>query len=181
MRQLDFFESAKRTESPGVPGFRLQSDYITPEEEAELLRHLESGPWETDFRRRLQQYGLGYASGLGRKATWVRDLPEWLKPLAARVQRDAPLERFPENAVINEYVPPLGIGSHTDYRDFGSAIACVSLASDVVMNFTKPDGRQRVSVHVPARSLWVLTGEARYQWEHGIAARMSAPLTQGII
>ena len=92
---------------------------------------------------------------------------------AARVQRDAPLERFPENAVINEYVPPLGIGSHTDYRDFGSAIACVSLASDVVMNVTKPDGRQRVSVHVPARSLWVLTGEARYQWEHGIAARLS--------
>jgi hypothetical protein len=30
-----------------------------------------------------------------------------------------------------------------------------------------------VSVHVPARSLWVIAGEARWEWQHGIAARLS--------
>jgi alkylated DNA repair dioxygenase AlkB len=96
-----------------------------------------------------------------------------LHPLARRVTQDAQLERFPENSVINEYIPPLGIGPHRDYGAFGPTVACVSLGSDVVMDFTHPERGQRVAIHVPARSLWIITGEARSQWQHGIASRLS--------
>lgn len=174
MRQGELFQRGGAEHlTAEVPGFRMVSDYISREQEAELLTHIDRGPWETDFRRRIQQYGLGYSGELGRKATWIRDLPKWLLPLAARVQSDAPLERFPENAVINEYVPPLGIGPHRDYLDFGPTIACVSLGSDIVLDFTHPHTRARVPVVVPGRSLWVITGPARLEWEHGIAARLS--------
>ena len=93
-------------------------------------------------------------------------------PLAKRVEVDASFERFPENCVINEYVPPLGIGPHKDYPAFGPAIACVSLGSDIVIDFTHPNGR-KVPIDVPARSLWVITGEARSVWRHGIATRLA--------
>src|SRR4051812_24707874 len=105
MRQENLFtiESAKETE---IPGFRLTADYITAQEENELLVHLDAELWESDWRRRIQQYGLGYRSGQERKPGWTRDFPEWLTPLAEQVARDAGFDRFPENCVINEYIPP---------------------------------------------------------------------------
>src|SRR5687767_13255767 len=134
MGQGELFGAAERgAESPmQIPGFALRKDYVSAEEERELLAHIEGGPWETDWRRRIQQYGLGYAGEHGTKATWLRDFPAWLVPLARRVAEDARFERFPENCVINEYLPPLGIGPHRDYGSFGDKIACISLGADIV-------------------------------------------------
>lgn len=175
MRQAELFEAWSRADAPPahVPGLSLREGYITADEEKGLLAHVDSGPWATDWRRRIQQFGAGYAGEHGGAPTWVRDFPRWLLRLAARVQADAPLERFPENCVINEYIPPLGIGAHKDYAAFGPTIACVSLGDDAVLEFTHPERRVRVPVHVPARSLWVITGEARSEWLHGIAARLT--------
>jgi alkylated DNA repair dioxygenase AlkB len=174
MSQGQLFATAAQNEI-AVPGFTIQHDYITPHEERDLLARVENGPWQTDWRRRIQQYGLGYSDS-GGKPTWIRDFPDLLATLAPRVARDADFERFPENCVINEYIPPLGIGPHRDYPAFGPTIACVSLGSDVVLDLTKADRSRRVSVHVPARSLWILTGEARTHWLHGIAARLTDPI-----
>jgi len=155
-----------------VPGFSLRPDYIEADEEHALLACVEAGSWETEWRRRIQQYGLGYSES-GGKPAWLRDFPDWLVALSRRVASDADFERFPENCVINEYLPPLGIGLHRDYAAFGPTIACVSLGSDIILDFTKTDQQVRVPVHVPARSLWIITGEARSQWLHGIAPRLN--------
>ena len=157
----------------GVPGFSLRPDYVSTSEEQELLTHIDQGPWENDWRRRIQQYGLGYAGEHGDKPSWIRDFPEWLLPLAKRVEADASFERFPENCVINEYVPPLGIGPHKDYPAFGPTIACVSLGSSIVIDFTHPESDRKVPIDVAVRSLWVITGEARFRWRHGIATRLA--------
>jgi alkylated DNA repair dioxygenase AlkB len=116
---------------------------------------------------------LGYAGPHGGTASWVRDFPHWLRTLADRVGRDAQFERAPENCVINEYIPPLGIAAHTDYPAFGPTVACVSLGSDVLLDMIPPDKSHRISVPVPARSLWVMTGQARACWQHGIAPRLT--------
>jgi len=135
-----------------IPGFCLRENYITADQEKELIQRIETGPWQSDYRRRIQQYGLGYAGERGGTPTWVRDFPDWLLPLAERVASDGPMERFPENCVINEYIPPLGIAPHKDYPAFGPTVACVSLGSDVVLDFVDAEGAGRIPVHVPARS-----------------------------
>lgn len=169
-RELFTLEPISRME---VPGFSLIENYITPEEERELLAKIDAMPWENDWRRRIQQYGLGYGSEATNEPTWLRDFPEWLVPLAGRVAVDPHFPRFPENCVINEYIPPLGIGAHKDYSAFGPTIACVSLGSDIVLDFTEPARGLHVPVFVPAQSFWVITGEARSKWMHGIASRLS--------
>ncbi len=128
--------------------------------------------WQHDFRRRIQQYGLGYSSG-SKKPAWLRDFPSWLVPLATRVATDAGFGRFPENCMINEYIPPQGIGPHKDYEDFGPTVACVSLGSDIIMNFAHEERGLRVPVYVPARSFWAISGEARWEWTHGISHRLA--------
>jgi alkylated DNA repair dioxygenase AlkB len=160
--------------TPAVPGFTLVPDYIDAEQEGTLLAHVDSGPWQSDYRRRIQQYGLGYGSDVrGSTPTWIRDFPEWLSALGHRVHAQGHIERFPENCVVNEYIPPLGIGPHKDYPAFGPTVVCISLGSDIVLDMTHPRRTLRVPVIVPARSLWVLTGEARSEWMHGIATRLT--------
>ncbi len=156
-----------------VPGFELVEGYISEREEMELISHIDAKVWQTDYKRRIQQYGLGYGSENGGKPAWLRDFPGWLLPLAQRVSMDAPLERFAENCVINEYIPPQGIGSHRDYMDFGPTVACVSLLSPVVMNLKNIRTGETVAINIPQRSFWSITGPARYEWEHGIAARLN--------
>ena len=172
MEQGHLFAPAPPDTAVQVHGLTLRSDYITETEESQLLAALENGPWENDWRRRIQQYGIGYGAS-GGKPSWIRDFPDWLKSLAERVGKDVGMERLPENCVINEYIPPLGIAPHRDYPAFGPMIACVSLGSDVILDFVSADKSERVSVHVPGRSLWVITGSARSKWLHGIAPRLN--------
>lgn len=187
--QQELFDEPARspTPSPPVPGLTLVADFIDEAEEARLLDVLDREAWSNDWKRRVQVYGLGYgedddggADGDRRerllrrrrsRGSWLRDLPDWVMPLAARMQVEQILPRFPENVVVNEYVPGVGIGPHRDYPAFGPTIACVSLGSPVVLDFIHPGLGARVPVDVPARSLWVITGEARRAWQHGIAHR----------
>jgi alkylated DNA repair dioxygenase AlkB len=168
--QGQLFAEEPKIHANQVPGLTLRPEYITPSEEQSLLAQLHDGPWENDWRRRIQQYGVGYA-GEGGKPAWIRDFPAWLLNLAHRVAADANMERLAENCVINEYIPPLGIAPHRDYPAFGPTIACVSLGSDIILDFIHRDRDQRIPVQVPARSLWIITGPARSEWLHGIAPR----------
>jgi len=65
-----------------------------------------------------------------------------------------------------------GIPSHIDTHSvFEDTILSLSLGSACVMNFKKED--QKIDVFLPARSLLIMTGEARYAWTHGICPRHS--------
>ena len=175
MRQTALFPLPEPATRPRVPGLVIKPDYIDEAEEKRLLQRIEEEPWGTDFKRRVQQYGLGYGDDEGGEVAWVRDFPPWLDELAQRVMREGWLPRYPENCVVNDYAPGVGIGPHRDYPPFGSEIAAVSLLSDVVIDFARPDGsdKAKIPVVVPARSLWVASGEARWKWTHGIAPRLS--------
>jgi hypothetical protein len=174
VKQEELFPEVSEPEAINVPGFLLQLDYITPGEETDLLAKVDAGKWDTEWRRRIQRYGGGY--GPAQERALAGPLPEWLFPLAGRVAKDAGFERFPENCVINEYEPGQGIAPHKDYSSFGAKVACVSLGSDVVLDFHSEDRTEKRSILIPARSLWVISGDARTKWLHGIAARLSDPV-----
>lgn len=65
-----------------------------------------------------------------------------------------------------------GIPSHIDTHSvFEDTILSLSLGSAYIMNFKKED--RNINVLLPARSLLIMTGEARYAWTHGICPRHS--------
>jgi alkylated DNA repair dioxygenase AlkB len=173
-KQEELFAGEASNDAPAVvPGFFLRRDYVSPEEEASLLSIIGAqANWDTDWKRRVLRYGVSYGPGKAAARAVAGPFPEWLVALARRVGEDAGLERFPENCVINEYLPAQGIAPHKDYAAFGAKVACVSLGSDIVLDFISEDRARRVAVYVPARSLWVIEGEARFKWLHGIAPRL---------
>jgi alkylated DNA repair dioxygenase AlkB len=154
-----------------VPGLRIVDDWIDAGTEQALLAHVDAGEWRTDFKRRVQVFGLGY--GAAGESTWLGHLPPWLLPLAQRLVDESVMPRLPENCVINDYTPGVGIAPHRDYSPFGQPIAALSLLSDVIMSFDHADSDARTTRVLRARSLCVMGGAARWRWRHGIALRKS--------
>lgn len=155
---------------PDVPGLGYVADYVTKDEERTLLAAIDLQPWRTEWDRRRQIYGLSYGSARG-DARVLGPLPSWLVPLAERVVGDGYLEAPVANVVINEYLPGQGIGSHHDYPGFGPTVVAVSLGSPVLLELTDPESDRKEVLDVAERSLWILGGDARTKWKHGIAHR----------
>ena len=77
--------------------------------------------------------------------------------------------------ILNLYPPGTGITPHVDLPNrYADGILGVSLIGGAVMSFTKMDfiSEERYDVYMPLRSVYVMTGGARWDWNHGIEATM---------
>ena len=101
------------------------------------------------------------------------ELPEWLKKLSQKLHKDEHVPEVSDQVIVNEYLPGQGISSHIDCEPcFEDTIVSLSLGAGCVMDFTnKSDKTKKVPVWLAPRNLVVLSGEARHEWLHGIAAR----------
>ncbi len=91
-----------------------------------------------------------------------------------------------DQITVNLYPPGAGIPSHVDaHMAFHGVILSVSLGSEAIMEFRPspssadgPPDQLVVSVPLPPRSLLVLSGAARYSWEHAIPQRKTDVVVQ---
>jgi alkylated DNA repair dioxygenase AlkB len=73
--------------------------------------------------------------------------------------------------ILNLYQPGQGITPHVDLPNrYADGILGVSLIGGTSMVFSHDRG-ERHEVYLPPRSVYVLTGEARWVWSHGIEER----------
>jgi alkylated DNA repair protein (DNA oxidative demethylase) len=156
-------------------GFLYRPDVITVAEEHELADHLST----TEFsaiemrgqvaRRRTAHFGwiYGYESW---RITPGPPIPDFLLNVRERVATlaDVAPARLAE-VLVTEYPPGAGIGWHRDAPQFGEVIG-VSLLSECRMRFQRGRGvaRETCAMSLAPRSAYVLTGEARQDWQHSI-------------
>jgi alkylated DNA repair dioxygenase AlkB len=164
MEQLLPF-TADATDPPPTPGLRYLSDYVSPAEEQALVAAIDALPWNTEWKRRRQPYGAGYGGGDG------VPIPQWGRRLADRMLADGVTDAPFDQMLVNEYTPGQGIAMHRDYAPFGRTVVSLTLLSACVMDFRHVATGRRESLLLEPRSLLVLSDEARYEWEHGIAPR----------
>ena len=169
--QLTLFEA--RASFP--EGFRYQPDFISPEEERELVDGLARLPFkEFEFqnyvgKRRVVSFGWQYVfdgSGL-RKAD---DMPPFLLPLRGRAAAFAGLEADAlQHVLLTEYRPGAAIGWHKDRSVFGETVG-ISLLSHCRFRFRRRQGNgwERRSLSAEPRSAYLLAGASRSDWEHSI-------------
>jgi alkylated DNA repair dioxygenase AlkB len=151
---------------PAIPGLRYLPQYVTPSEEAALTRLIDVEPWDTSWERRRQPYGVAYG-----KESAGREIPAWGLRLAERMLSEGICDRLFDNMLVNEYLPGQGIALHRDYSPFGRTVVSLSLFSPCVMDFRHEKSGRKESLLLEPRSLLVLSDEARYEWQHGIARR----------
>jgi alkylated DNA repair dioxygenase AlkB len=153
---------------PQIPGLAYHSDYIDAKQEAELVSAIDAEPWDTTWKRRRQSYGHSY-----NKTDARRDIPSWAQFLVERLDGDGISGRPFDQMLVNEYFPGQGISLHKDYEPFDRTVVSLSLLSACVMDFRNVTDGRRESLLLEPRSLLVLSDEARYEWQHGIANRKS--------
>jgi DNA oxidative demethylase len=161
---------------PQLAGLDYREDFITAKEEAELLERLgalDLAPFRFHGwtgNRKTQSFGWRYDFD---DATFTRadDLPDWLLPLrvkAAALARAEPADFV--HVLLARYDPGAGIGWHRDRPVFEKVVG-VSLGTPARLRFRrrKAGGFDRFSVDVEPRSAYLLSSEARHDWEHSIA------------
>lgn len=154
-----------------VPGLIYLPEFISHEEEANLLEFIDGGTWNTELKRRTQHYGYkySYANRGIFENDHLGDLPIVFDAVCFRLVATGLFSKRPQQVIVNEYQPGQGIASHVDSSVFGPVIASLTLGSGAIMDFSS--GCETKSMYLEPRSLVVLSGDARTQWKHGIPAR----------
>lgn len=153
---------------PRIPGLSYRPGFVTVDEEQALVSAIDAGEWDTTWERRRQPYGASYGRGAGERPP----IPPWGQRLAERISIELGESPF-DQMLVNEYLPGQGIALHRDYEPFDRTVVSLSLLSPCVMDFRQPSSDRRESLLLEPRSLLVLSDEARYDWQHGIARRKS--------
>lgn len=170
LHQLDFFEAV-----PTVPGLRLARDFVSEIEGAALAVRIDAEPlspfrfqrWEG--KRLTASFGFAYDFERGRVLD-APPIPQWLMPLrerAAAFAGVAPADFV--QALLIRYDPGAGIGWHKDRPQFGKVVG-ISLGEQVTLRMRRrtDSGFARRAVPLSHRSVYLLDGEVRREWEHSI-------------
>jgi alkylated DNA repair dioxygenase AlkB len=163
-------------------GLVYQPDFLTREEEAELLAKFAELPFaEAHFqqyvaRRRVVRYGEGeYPASYGTDAEKLnprQPFPEFLVPLRRKVAlwRGLPEPAF-VHALCTEYQPGTPIGWHSDAPQFEIVVG-ISLAGRARIRFrpytAKTDRKAAIAIELAPRSVYVMQDEIRWRWQHHI-------------
>lgn len=171
------------TDEPGLfgstrslpEGFRYRPDFLSPDEERDLLEHVRALPFK-DFqfhgfvgKRRVVSFGWKYDFN-ERQLQKADDMPPFLLPLRRRAAEFAgfPPDAF-QHVLVTEYGEGAGIGWHKDKAVFEEVVG-VSLVSPCTFRFRRKNGDkwERVSITAEPRSAYLLKGPSRTEWEHSI-------------
>ena len=161
---------------PALPdGFRYKRELITPGEESALLDEIRKLPFrEFEFhgftgKRRVVSFGWRYDFS-ERTLEKANDMPQFLLPVRERAARFADLNPDDlQHVLVTEYSEGAAIGWHKDKAVFGDVIG-ISLLSACTFRLRKKSGSrwERASIVAEPRSVYLLRGESRTEWEHSI-------------
>ncbi len=162
--------------APLVTGLVLVPEAVSAAEDAELAARIDAAPLQPfEFgqwrgKRLTTHYGRAYDFTRGRLDE-APPLPDWLLALRGKLAPLAGLDPTElQAALLIRYDPGAGIGWHRDRPQYGEVLG-LSLGADCVMRLRRrtEDGFERRRLPLPARSLYRLSGEVRWDWEHSIA------------
>jgi len=169
--QLALFKSA----SSLPEGFRYEPNLLSPEQEQSLVARFAELPFkEFEFqgflgKRRTVSFGWKYDFN-DRALQRAESIPAFLLPvreMAAEFAGITPADL--EQVMVTEYGPGAAIGWHRDKSVFGDVVG-ISLLSSCRFRFRRKasSGWERATITAEPRSIYLLSGPARTEWEHSI-------------
>jgi len=163
-------------DTPLIEGLRYQEEMISAAEEGLLISRLTDLEL-TPFRfhgwlgnRKTHSFGWRYDFDDSSFAPG-EPIPNWLLPVRDRAAAFARLEPTDfVHALFARYDPGAGIGWHRD-RDVFEQVVGISIGTPATLRFRRrlEIGFRRAHLELAPRSAYLLSGEARHDWEHSIA------------
>jgi alkylated DNA repair dioxygenase AlkB len=161
---------------PDIDGLTYHPALLTARERTDILRQIDSLPWQSDLKRRVQHYGFKYdykARSINHSMR-VGELPKFAIEIGQRLLDLSLISEMPDQMIVNEYQPGQGITAHVDCEPcFKDTIVTVSLGSVYTMDFICIESQEVQSIRLGVGSALIFRGSARYEWMHRIRARMN--------
>jgi alkylated DNA repair dioxygenase AlkB len=162
-------------DAPLIDGLRYADALIGPGEEEQLIERLlatDLAPFRFHGwlgNRKTRSFGWRYDFDDASFAP-AEPIPGWLLPLRETAAAFSGLQ--PDDFIhvlLARYDPGAGIGWHRD-RDVFEQVVGISLAAPATLRFRRRRGSgfDRAKLDVAPRSGYLLSGEARWDWEHSI-------------
>ncbi|CAN6269167.1 unnamed protein product [Urochloa humidicola] len=180
----------------GIPGIYMVEEFVTAAEEQELLAAVDSRPWKSLAKRRVQHYGYEflYETRNVDSKQFLGELPAFVSTVLEKITSFPGVKKCSAGLVdqltVNEYPCGVGLSPHVDtHSAFEEMIFSLSLAGPCIMEFRKyrngswrapsvvygadEDISQepeciRKAIFLPPRSMLLMSGEGRYAWHHYI-------------
>lgn len=134
----------------------LIENYVNEEFETEVLKLIPKVVKNTFHRNHIIRYGSKIPYGPYTISDVIPDLFKFIDKMEF------------DSVTVNEYKTGQMIPWHTDYATGGPYIGIISLLSSSNLDFRKKD--EYKSLLLPRFSLFILSGEMRYDWEHSFVA-----------
>ena len=148
-------------------GLTFIPNFITEEEEKFLVDWAETFEWDHDVPTRdTAQFGFKFNYDT-HEIEKGRPWPKELESLAERLKpyfKGKPVNQ----CIVNRTKPPQGFGRHFDNSKFDDPVATLCTNSGVNIIFIHKDGRHYHAMRSQRRSLIVMSGESRYEYQHAI-------------
>lgn len=163
-------------DASGPAGLAYRADFVTVDEERQLVDHLEGTAFgDVRMRGQVARRRTAHFGWLYGYETWRVEpgppVPGFLEPLRERAATLAGVSAPTLGEVLlTEYPPGAGIGWHRDAPAFG-VIVGVSLLSGCRLRFRRgaTGARETWAMDLAPRSAYLLSGAARWQWQHSIS------------
>jgi len=140
------------------------------------LQFIHQTPWvpvPISATRGIQQYGFAY-DYRARSVDPIQCIPaeldcyrDCLMATCMNLGLDIGGPEF-NQCIVNKYEIEEGISSHVDAQCFGPVIGCFTLESGCVIEFV---GDRIHEKYIADGSLYIMSGDARYNWTHCMPAR----------
>lgn len=178
-----------------VPGFLCFTDVITEEQEKEIMDRIKSLATDSKVFKQSEtpafsgivcyEFGYQFREKLDTRvahtkgATYqVREdekldpFPDWVNELYDQMVAKHPeckIDPKPEHCIISDYPPGKGCAHHLDHLGaFGELVVVVVLGSGSNYELRNMFTQEVVKFYIPARTLYVLKSNARYDWTHSV-------------
>lgn len=184
-----------------IDGVYYVDEYLSEEEEAQILKIIDQNEFSKVLQRRQQFYGKVYfhtksdnlllqPNLTNYKNDSVLDLDPF-QPLISRLIKDGFFpnqSQQPNQVLVNEYTSSIGIRSHfEDELAFGDVIVTISLQDPIWMTLKRPKHKLNscpiiegyCRVLLKPRSLFIMSRECRFGWRHGISKSKNVDLGDG--
>jgi alkylated DNA repair dioxygenase AlkB len=154
---------------------RYQPGFISAAEERRLIgaiRELPLAPFQFgpfEGRRRVASFGFRY-DFRNHRLLEAEPIPEFVREILQRAEIFGQLSGGSiKHVLFTEYDVGAGIGWHRDKAAFDIVLG-LSLGSVAPLRFRRKTAKafDRFTLEAEARSLYLLSGEARSHWEHSI-------------
>lgn len=163
--------SRSTSASTDVDGLSIVADFVTLDEERELVRRIgrSLSRASPDERNRIERYGNGVvASGYSGGTRFDLTIPAHLAELCDRMVGRKLLAARPDALSVNEYLVGQSLCLHADNDCTGSEIATLALLGAATMVFRYAKEPPILVPHAP-RSLLIMRPPCRYwPWQHAV-------------